>query len=128
MELAFRALLLTIPEVALLGPLRVNWGVHPQGQPYPAIVLNKISGSEWIHMNGPNGVYDGRIQVDTYADTFGAAQSLSTAVHDFLHCYRGGGFRFIQGANDDVRVEGGSNEADYPFRASEDFMTTWRPE
>jgi hypothetical protein len=127
MQIAFRALLLTIPQVAALGASRVNWWLHPQGKPFPALVLNKISGREWMHMNGPNGVYDARIQVDTYADTYAAAQAISTAIHDFLHCYRGGGFRFIQSENENARFEGGSNEADYPFRASEDFTITWRP-
>lgn len=126
MEEEFRAILLGASAVTDICSNRVNFGANPQGSGHPSIVLNTISGFESVHMNG-TGPFEGRVQVDCYADTYGAANGLSRAVMGALHFYRGGGFLMI--ANDAVRDtrEGGSNEADRPYRSSLDFTLTWRP-
>lgn len=127
MEEAFRAILTTDTAVkALIPASRINWGTHPQGAAFPAIVLNVISDAEDYHMNGPNGLFQGRVQVDVYADTYGAAKAASRAVRALLHCYRGGGFRLITHVSTRDSREGGSNEADRPCRVGMDFTTAWR--
>jgi len=127
MEEEFRALLLATSAVTALVGTRINWGVHPQGASLPAIVLNTVSGFDGLHMNG-TGPHEGRVQVDCYATTFGAAKAASRAVIEVLHAYRGGGFLFIQHSSTRDSREGGSNEADRPYRTGLDFNTTWRPE
>jgi len=79
-------------------------------------------------MQGPDHLLSARIQVDCYADTYGAAKAASRAATTALNGHRGGGFRgvFWEGARDSR--EGGSNEADRPYRVSLDFMVNWRAE
>lgn len=126
MEEELRALLLADATLSAIVGSRIDWGARPQGRDLPAIALHKISGSEWIHMNGPNGVFQARVQVDAYAKTDRAATEIARALNAALNCYRGGGFRFIEQLNDSARMEGGGNGAGRPFRASIDFQTTWR--
>lgn len=127
MEDALRTLIKANTAIAALVGSRIYWGVIPQGSALPAIALHKISGDEWMHMSGPNGVFQARVQVDAYAITYKEVTAISRALNAALNCYRGGGFRFIEQLNDSARMEGGSNEADRPFRASIDFNVTWRP-
>jgi len=128
MEESIRALLLASSGVSSLVGTRVNFGTHPQGQPLPAIVLNTISDAEDYHMNGSGGLFEGRIQADVYAPTYGAAKLASRAVRKALHFYRGGGFFLITQISARDSREGGSNEAERPYRVSMDFKTSWRPE
>jgi hypothetical protein len=128
MEQEFRSILLASSGVTALVGTRVNFGTHPQGQPYPALVLNVISDAEDYHMNGPNGLFQGRVQVDCYGLTYGAAKAASRAVRALLHCYRGGGFLLITHVSTRDSREGGSNEVERPFRVGMDFTTAWRAE
>lgn len=126
MEEDFRALLLAASPVTDICGTRINYGTHPQGQALPAIVLNVVSDAEGMVMNGPNGLSEGVVQVDCYAGTYGAAKALARATVAALHAHRDDNFRLIvHGASRDSR-EGGSNEADRPYRASLDFNTAWR--
>lgn len=127
MEEELRALLLADSGVSSHVSDRVNFGTHPQGHPWPAIVLNVISDTEAVHMNG-KGPHDGRVQVDCYGMTYGAAALLSHAVLGALNTYRGGGFLFIKHLSTRNTREGGSNEAERPYRAGMDFETVWRVE
>lgn len=126
MEEELRAILLASSGVTALVAKRVNYGTHPQGTPLPALVLNVISDAEDLHMNGPNGLFQGRVQVDAYGMTYGTVKAVSRAVRAALHCYRGGGFRLITQVSARDSREGGSNEADRPYRVSMDFITAWR--
>lgn len=127
MEEEFRAILLASGGLSALVGDRINWGVHPQGQAFPAIVLNLVSGFEGIHMNG-TGPFEGRVQVDCDAETYADAKRISRAVIGLLNTYRGGGFLFISHTSTRDDRKGGSNEAMRPFRAGLDFNVTWRPE
>lgn len=127
MEEEFRALLTGSAAVNAIAPAsRINWGAHPQGAALPGIVLNVISDAEGLVMNGPNGLFQGVVQVDCYGATITATKGLARTVRTLLHAYRGGGFRLIthQGTRDSR--EGGSNEATRPYRVSMDFNTAWR--
>jgi len=122
MEEELRALLLADSGVSSHVGSRVNFGTHPQGQPRPAIVLNTISDAEGYTLSGPNGVTQARVQADCYADTYGAAKLLSRAVRALLSGYSGGSFQGVFHVGTRDGREGGSNEAERPYRVSMDFM------
>ena len=127
MEEALRALLTSSAAVTAIAPAaRINWGTHPQGAPLPALVLNVISDAEGLTMQGPDGLSEGRMQADAYAMTYGEAKQLSRAVRAVLHGHSGGGFDLVQHVATRDSREGGSNEAERPFRVSLDFTTAWR--
>jgi hypothetical protein len=124
MEEAFRAILLASSGVTALAPAsRINWGAHPQGAALPGVVLNTISDAQGYNLQGPDGHFEGRVQVDCYAPTYSKAKQLSRAVRAVLDGHRGGGFQgvFLAGSRD--TREGGANEAERPFRVSLDFTT-----
>ena len=122
MEEQLRALLLNDGGVSSHVANRVNFGTHPQGQPFPAVVLTTISDIEGYTLQGPNGVSEARVQVDCYAESYGAAKLLSRAVRSLLSGYQNGAFQgvFLAGSRDSR--EGGSNDAERPYRTSMDFM------
>ena len=127
MEQALRTLLASSAAITAIAPAgRINWGVHPQGVPLPALVLNTIGDAEGLTMQGPDGLSEGRLQIDAYAVTYAEAKNLSRAVRTVLHGYRGGGFRLVQHVTTRDSREGGTNEAERPFRCSMDFTTHWR--
>lgn len=127
MEPEFKALLAGSSAVSALLPVdRINWGEHPQGVPYPGIVLNVVSGAEGLVMNGSNGLFEGRVQVDCYGETYASPKQVSDAVKALLHGYRDAAFRLIQHLSTRDTREGGTNEADRPFRVSMDFSVAWR--
>lgn len=127
MEEAIRAVLLASSGVTALVPAaHLNWGEHPQGASSPYIHMMTISAAEGLTMKGPDGMSEGRIQVDCYAPTYLVAKQVSRAVIGALHGYRGGGLRLVRhDATRDSR-EGGTNEAERLFRVSLDFTTAWR--
>lgn len=127
MEEDLRAVLLASSAVTALTPAaRINWGVHPQGAGLPGLVLNVISDSEGLTQQGPDGLSQGRIQIDAYATSYGGAKQLSRAVIAALHGHSGGGFDLVQHVAARDSREGGTNEADRPHRVSLDFTTAWR--
>ena len=127
MEEQLRAILLASSGVTALAPAnRINWGAHPQGAGLPALVLNVVSDAEGLHLKGPDGLSQGRVQIDAYAVTYGGAKTLARAVRAVLHGYRGGGFRLVSHVATRDSREGGSNEAERPFRVSLDFTFAWR--
>lgn len=126
MEEALRALLLGSAPVAAPVGARINWGAHPQGQPLPAIVLTVVSDIEGLTLAGPDGLSEMRVQADCYALTHKAARVTARAVRDLLHGYHTDPLHLIELAGSRDLREGGSDEADRPFRASLDFIVTWR--
>jgi hypothetical protein len=127
METEFRALLTGSATITALVPVsRINFGTHPQGAGYPAIVLNVVSGAEGLTMNGTNNLTEGRVQVDCYGATYASPKQISDAIKALLHGYRAAGFRLIQHITTRDSREGGSNEADRPYRVSLDFSFAWR--
>ena len=126
MEEAFRALLLASSGVTALVGTRINWGAHPQGAAMPFIVLTVISGNGGHTLQGRDGLSEGRVQVDCYADTYRAAKLLARAVAGAVDAHQGGQFSGVFHAGTRDLREGGANEADRPYRVSMDFMTHWR--
>jgi hypothetical protein len=126
MHAAFRTLLLGHGAVAAIAGDRVNWGSHPQGEARPYVVLASVSDTEAQTLDGPNGLSSTRVQADCYAMTHKGAVDLSLAVRARLSGYRGGVFRNIEYVTTRDGREGGTNEADRPFRVSMDFLIHWR--
>lgn len=121
MEEQLRSLLLADPSITAITS-HINWGAHPQGEAFPGAVLYVISDNEEYTLQGPDGLSAIRVQIDCYALTYGAAKQLSRAIRAKLSGYSGGQFQgvFLAGLRDGR--EGGTNEADRPFRVSMDFM------
>lgn len=127
MEEAFRAALIGASAVTSLVPVRsINWGEHPQGGGLPSIVMHVISGAEGLTLKGPDGLSQGRVQVDCRGESKASAKAVSRAVIATLHGYRSGGLRLVAHVATRESREGGSNEAERAFRVSLDFTTSWR--
>lgn len=127
MEEEFRALLTGSAAVTALVPAsRISFGAHPQGAGWPGIVLQTVSAFKEAHMQGPDGLLRGRVQVDCYALTYAEAKRVARAVIETLHARAIGGFRPILWVAARDSREGGTNEADRPFRSSLDFTIAWR--
>ena len=125
MEEDFRAILLAASSITDRTGTRINFGASPQGTALPAIVLNTIDdGTGYTHA-GSDLLYQGRVQLDCYGETYAAAKLLSRAVLAVLTGYIGGNFTgiFLDAARDSR--EGGSNEVARPSRVSMDFITNW---
>ena len=125
MEEELRALLLATSAITSLTGTRIDWGATAQGETGTRLVLWVIDGAEGVTLDGGDGLFQGRVQVDCYGDSYGAAALLSRAVVALLHGHRGGGFQGIFHESTRSTREGGTNEAYRPFRASLDFIVNW---
>ena len=122
MEEDFRALLVGAPSVGLSGT-HVNFGTHPQGLRLPAIVLTVVDSGQGLTLDGPDGLWDGRVQVDCYGDHYDDAKRLSRAVISTLSGHSDDAFQGIfHVATRDTHETGAT---DRPFRVSLDFSTHW---
>lgn len=125
MEETIRALLIASGAVSAFVGSRVNWVEHPQGAPYPCIVLHGVSDVEEYNLQGPVGVSDARVQCDCLAHSYGEAKRLSRAVRSVLGGYRGGTLQGVFLVN----VRGGTRPdvvgAERIFRVSMDFMVKY---
>ena len=126
MEEDFRAILLASSGVTAICGNRINWGAHPQGQPLPGVVLTVVCNQEGITLTAPDGLFQGRVQVDCYAPTYAASKILSRAVVAVMHGNTSRGFRLVTHEGTRDSRESGTNEAERPFRVSLDFLTYWR--
>jgi hypothetical protein len=126
MEELIRAALLADPAVSGFVGSRVNFGVHPQGADLPGLVLQTPSAIAGYNLAAPDGVTQGRVQVDCYAVSYGAAKLLSRAVLAALSGWSGGGVQGVFHAGSRDGREGGTNEAARPFRVSLDFNLTYQ--
>lgn len=126
MEEDFRALLLASGAVTAICGTRINFGAHPQGQSFPAIVLNTASDLSGHTLDGPESGSDAIAQVDCYGVTYGAAKGLARAVRAAVDGYKGGNIEavFFRGSRDGR--EGGANEAERLYRVSQDFTVRYQ--
>jgi hypothetical protein len=125
MKPEFRAILLAAGGVSARVGSRIAWGERGQGLALPAIVLDLVSEDTGLTLEGPDGLWQSRVQVDCYALSYAAADDALRAVIAALHGYRGGVFHLIEHVGGGDNREGGSNEADRPFQLSTDFMAHW---
>jgi hypothetical protein len=126
MEQELRAILLAASSVTDVVVNRINWGSIPQGQPYPSVAMHVIDEVTESTMTGPDGLFQGRVQIDCYALTYSQSKILARAIIAVLDGYRGGVFSGIFLASARDSRESGTNEADRPFRVSLDFATNRR--
>jgi hypothetical protein len=126
MEEAFRALLLNASPITALVGNRISFNSATQGAGFPYIVLHVIDDAEQHTYKGPDGLSQGRVQVDCYGTTYGQVKALSRAVRSLLDGYRGGQFSGIFHASTRDNREGGTNEPERPFTVQLDFLTKWR--
>lgn len=132
MEEDLRALLFT---AALSGRLftseiEINWGEHPQGSALPGVVLNMISQAEGYTQAGRNGLTQATVQIDVYGPDYATVVGVAREIRDALSGWRGeaacGFFEGIFLTATRSGREGGTNEAERPFRESMDFDVNWR--
>lgn len=110
------------PAVAALVARRVYWDERPQGKPLPSITLQVISKVGGHTLDAPEDLKVARVQVDCWARSSDEADALEGAVEATLDGYRGGAFQGVFLENTRGSREGGTTEADRPFRVSMDFM------
>ncbi len=118
--------LLTTSAVTAIAGTRVYPGSLPQAVTLPAIVFNKISGAPLYADAGEVGLEECRLQIDSWAATYGAAKELARAVRGSLSAFTGTseGVECLSvelDAERDLR-ETGSNQADYSYRTSCDYL------
>ncbi len=90
MEELVRAALLADAAVTDRVGDRINYGAHPQGADLPGLVLNTISDAGGFLIATPEATSRARVQVDCYAESYGAAKLLSRAVRQSLNGYAAG--------------------------------------
>jgi hypothetical protein len=127
MEELIRARLLASSAVTALAGDRIDFGSNAQGAENPRICMWTISDAEGLSLEGPDGLSQGRVQVDCYSDTYSSAKGLSRAVRAALDGHSGGGLQLVRLIGTRDTREGGTNEADRPFRVSLDFATFYNP-
>jgi len=126
MEEQFRSLLTGSAAVTAIVPAsRISWGVIAQGKPLPAIALNVISNQDGLTYKGPDGLWQGRVQVDCYGTDYGTTLALGETIIALLSGYKGGRFLgiFLDGRRDNYDPAA----INRPHRVSLDFATKWRP-
>ena len=126
MEEEFRAILLNSSAISEVVGSRIDYASATQGAALPYIVLHVIDDQEEHTYQGPDGLSQGRVQVDCYGATYGQAKTLSRHVRAVLDGYRGGQFSAIFHASTRDNREGGTNEPERPFTVQLDFLTKWR--
>lgn len=68
---------------------RRYWVRAPQGTAYPLVILNRVGGTPDYVMAGPSGYVASRVQVDVYAETFGALIATERAIVTLVSGYKG---------------------------------------
>ncbi|WP_333702896.1 tail completion protein gp17 [Sphingobium yanoikuyae] len=79
MQRALRARLLADDLVSALASGRVFWGIRPPKSLLPAITLNVIPTVLAEHMKGQQSLQFFRVQMDSWGDSYAAAQALVDA-------------------------------------------------
>lgn len=124
MEREFRALLAAgLPGVPVG---RINWGEHPQDMAGPYVVLHMISRTGGHTQQGPNGLWQSRVQVDCWSPRFLEMLDMGGAVIRTLDGHRGGLFQGIFFSSMTATREDDENAGEPIFRARLDFTAHWR--
>jgi len=77
MDEALRDLLLQHAPIAAVVQRRVDWGVRPQSDSLPAIVIERTIGIPQMNLNGSAGWSRDRIQIECWGRTYKAAKDLA---------------------------------------------------
>lgn len=117
MEEYLRTLLLTLGHP-------VAWGEFGAGTALPRLVLNTVSGSEDLTLDGPTGVTPARVQVDCYGSTYYNALLVSRAVRALLSGHAGGPVQMVKLVS--IRDGRDGSGGDALQRVSLDFAVKYR--
>jgi len=80
MDEALRDLLLQHAPIGATVARRVDWGVRPQSDGLPAIVLERTSGIPQMNLSGSAGWSRDRIQIECWGRTYKAAKDLALII------------------------------------------------
>jgi hypothetical protein len=129
MEEALRSALLANVGLAALTSTRIYWVNRPQGTALPAVVLHRISGQPDMHMTGPSGLTESRVQADCYGATYAASVGLARALEAALSGYSGtiSGIKFSSITIDGIRSDYEGAEPDEIYSTSLDLMAWHAP-
>lgn len=95
MEEAFRALLTGDATLTGLVGTRIYWNAIPQDAADPSVVLYKITGGEGHTMDGPDGMFNGTVQIDVRATSVSSMWAVSRAIRAKLDGYSDANFRGV---------------------------------
>lgn len=126
MEEGIIAKLLATSGVTALVSTRVYPGRRPQASALPAIDLGSISGAPVYSNDGETGLARARVEINCWGETYTSAKTLARAVKAALSAFFGeaGGvsFQYILLDTERDMSETGSNQAEYLYRTSLDFI------
>lgn len=133
MNEALTALLLGHVPLADLITDRVHWGRQPaHAKGFPYLNLTRVFAPRDYHMRGETDLRKTRVQIDIWAETFGAADAVQDTLASVLSGFRGSlegvSFQgiFIVGSRDLTdQTTGGERQL---FRISVDYQISWNKE
>ncbi|MBL1438339.1 MAG: DUF3168 domain-containing protein [Rhodobacteraceae bacterium] len=127
MQVEFRALLLADGPLAAMVGARIDWGVSAQGSQMPRVTLQLIGdNAQGFTFEGGDGLFEGRVQVGCYGESYGEAAAVAGAVKALLDGYRADGFRGVFCVSERDEYSGGITDSARPFGKQLDFKTKWR--
>ncbi len=88
-EPAVRSILLADAAVVLAVSDRVWFGLRPEGERRPGIVITRESGSDPGNLDGSAGFVNGTLQLDCLAPTYKEAKQLGSKVIDAVDYFSG---------------------------------------
>lgn len=121
--------LLAASAITAIVGTRVHPVSRPQGSALPCVVVTRISGAPLYADDGEVGLQDARVQVDSWAISYGAAKDLAKTVTDRLSAARdvsqsGVTVRYAMLDTEQDGRESGSDDFEYLFRVRQDY-TVW---
>lgn len=122
-EVDFRSRLKADGAVAAMVGTRIDWGIRPQRDPYPSVVMTVVSDPMPQDYKGLIAMRRTRVQIDCYAEERAQAVSLRGAV--IAAILPGGTFfgrRFGRAFIDSVRDLGAKTDTDFVHRDSIDAL------
>lgn len=126
MHTDIRTYLLAQPAIAGEIGTRLYPVKLPQAVTYPALSYQQIGGTTERHLQGRSTLKWARLQVDAWAPTIAAAQTIADAVADALDGYRGqAGNILITDSWQDSRSDGYEDDAEI-HRTTLDFQIYYR--
>lgn len=121
METQLRARLKADSAVAAIVGTRINWGVRPQGEAYPSLVLTLVSDGRPQSMGGLIECRETLVQFDCYGTTRAQAAALREAVIAAITpAATVSGVKFIRSFVDTVRNLDAHTDTGIVFRDSVD--------
>jgi len=107
----------------------------PQNSPAPFVIFQRTASDRWRHINGPTGMVQVTMQIDTYAETSYSARELAELIEGALDGFSGVISYGSNSPQSTLRIGGIScqsdvdliDQTDEPFlyRVSADYLITY---